>query len=54
MRITDDMKPAEEEEITGEIITINELDPSQNTIDDTNIVEFMSEFDHTYMDRSRP
>ena len=41
-------------EISGKLKNINELDPTQNQIDKDNIVKFLSDFDHTYADRSRP
>ena len=34
--------------------TINELNPSQNWIYDKTITKFLSDFDDTYMDRTRP
>ena len=41
-------------ENSGKLKTINELDPSQNRIERENIAAFLSDFDHTYMDKSRP
>ena len=37
----------------GKLTTIDELDPENNYIDTDNFAKFFSEFDHTYMDRSR-
>ena len=34
--------------------TINKLDPSKNEINNSNLSKFLGDFDHTYMDRSRP
>ena len=34
--------------------TIEELDPVNNRIDNDNLSKFLGDFDHTYMDRSRP
>ena len=41
-------------EISGKLKTVNELDPQNNYIDNDNIARFLNEFDHTYMDRSKP
>ena len=41
-------------EISGKLKTIDELDPVENRIDEDNLTKFLNEFDHTYMDRSRP
>ena len=41
-------------EISGKLKTVNELDPQNNYIDNDNIAKFLGEFDHTYMDRSKP
>ena len=35
-------------------MNIDNLDPSNNRIDKDNIAKFMSDFDHTYMDKTRP
>ena len=51
------MKPAENQDEMvdlSNIKTINELDPSQNSITNDNIKEFLSYFDHTYMDHRKP
>ena len=41
-------------ENAGKLTTINELDPENNYIDNDNIAKFLGDFDHTFMDRSRP
>ena len=41
-------------EHSGKLQTIDELDPSQNLIDEDKLAKFLSDFDHTYMDRARP
>ena len=41
-------------ENSGKLKTIDELDPVENRIDEDNLTKFLSEFDHTYMDRARP
>ena len=33
---------------------MNKLDPAKNKIDKVNVRKFLSEFDYTYMDRSKP
>ena len=33
---------------------VNALDPAKNRIDKVNVKKFLSEFDHTFTDRSRP
>ena len=38
----------------GKLKIIDELNPSQNILDNINLEKFVSDFDHTYMDRSRP
>ena len=37
-----------------ESLTINELDPAQNRIGKDNLTKFLSDFDNTYMDRTKP
>ena len=34
--------------------TVNELDPVKNRLDIDEVTKFLSDFDHTYMDRTRP
>ena len=34
--------------------TVNELDPFQNQLTIEDLTKFLSDFDHTYMDRTRP
>ena len=34
--------------------TIDKLDPTQNHVVKDNLEAFLSDFDHTYKDRSRP
>ena len=34
--------------------TVNELDAENNYIDSNNLAQFLSDFDGTFMDRSRP
>ena len=41
-------------EASGKLKTIDELDPAKNSFDQDDLTKFLSEFDHTYMDRSRP
>ena len=41
-------------EHSGKLQTIDELDPSHNLINDKGLAKFLSDFDHTYMDRARP
>ena len=41
-------------ESAGKLKTVNELDPQNNRIDSENLAKFLSDFDHTFMDRSRP
>ena len=41
-------------ENSGNLKTIDELDPAENRIDDVNLAKFLSDFDHTFSDRSRP
>ena len=37
-----------------ESLTIDELDPAQNRIGKDNLTKFLSDFDNTYMDRTKP
>ena len=39
---------------SGKLKIINELDPSKNLINHDDITKFLSDFDHTYMDKTRP
>ena len=41
-------------ESAGLLKTVNELDPENNYIDSDNMAKFLSDFDRTFMDRSRP
>ena len=41
-------------ESSGLLRTVNALDPSKNRIDKVNVKKFLSDFDHTFMDRSKP
>ena len=41
-------------ESTGELKTVDELDPRNNHIDSDNLAKFLSDFDHTFTDRLRP
>ena len=41
-------------EHSGKLKIVDELDPSQNTLDVEGLTKFLSEFDHTFMDRSKP
>ena len=41
-------------ESAGKLKTVNELDPQNNRIDSENLAKFLSDFDHTFMDRSKP
>ena len=41
-------------ESSGLLRTVNALDPSKNRIDEVNVKKFLSDFDHTFMDRSKP
>ena len=41
-------------EHSGKLQTIDELDPSRNRIDKDELAKFLSDVDHTYMDRARP
>ena len=34
--------------------TINELDPQNNNLDLEEVTKFLGDFDHTYMDRTKP
>ena len=34
--------------------TVNELDPIKNNLDMEELTKFLGDFDHTYMDRTRP
>ena len=33
---------------------VDELDPQKNKVTDTELMNFLKYFDHTYMDRSKP
>ena len=35
-------------------MTIDELNPIKNQLDSDNLSKFLSEFDHTYFDRTKP
>ena len=37
-------------ENSGKLKIIDELDPSQNILEHEDLIKFLSEFDHTYMD----
>ena len=56
---TDDNKPENQDQLdwkverTGKVKTVNELDLLNNHINRDNITEFLSDFDHTFMDRKR-
>ena len=39
---------------TGKVKVIDELDSTQWNFNDDNLSQFLSDFDITYMDRSRP
>ena len=41
-------------ETSGKILTIDKLNPINNRIEKDNLVKFLSDFDHTFMDRTRP
>ena len=41
-------------ENSGNLKTIDELDPAENRIDEDILAKFLSDFDHTFSDRSRP
>ena len=41
-------------ESAGTLKTVNELDPQNNYIDSDNLTKFLSDFDHTFMYRSKP
>ena len=41
-------------EHSGKLKIIDELDPSQNILEHEDLIKFLSEFDHTYMDRKIP
>ena len=41
-------------ESTDSLQTIDKLDPEQNRLDVDNLTQFLSKFDHTYMDRTKP
>ena len=41
-------------ESAGKLKTVNELDPQNNYINSDNLAKFLSDYDHTFMDRSRP
>ena len=38
----------------GLLHTIDQLDPMNNMLNQDNLPQFLSEFDHTYMDRTKP
>ena len=38
----------------GLLYTIDQLDPKNNMLNQDNLPQFLSEFDHTYMDRTKP
>ena len=39
---------------TGNLKTVNELDPVENSLDFEKVGKLLRDFDPTYMDRSRP
>ena len=41
-------------ESTGRLQTIDKLDPIKNQVNSDNLAQFLSAFDHTYMDRTKP
>ena len=41
-------------ESSGILHTIDQLDPMKNMLNQDNLPQFLSEFDHTYMDRTKP
>ena len=41
-------------EHSGKLKIIDELDPSQNFIEEEALTKFLTEFDHTYMERRIP
>ena len=41
-------------ENSGQLETIDKLDPDSNSIDIDNLTKFLGEYDHTFMDRSKP
>ena len=40
-------------EHSGKLKIIDELNPSKNILEHEDIIKFLSEFDHTYMDRNK-
>ena len=41
-------------ENSGKLKIIDALDPTKNKIDNDDIAKFVSDFDYTFMDKSRP
>ena len=41
-------------ESSGSLHTIDQLDPVKNKLFKDKLTQFLSEFDHTYMDRTKP
>ena len=41
-------------ENSGKLRTVDVIDPTNNRIDKDNFAKFLSDFDHTFSDRSRP
>ena len=41
-------------EHSGKLKIVDELDPSQNYLEAEDLTKFLSEFDHTYMNRKIP
>ena len=39
---------------SGKLRIIDKFDPYNNKVSDIELIKFLSEFDHTYMDRSKP
>ena len=41
-------------ENSGKLKTVDEIDPANNRFDYDNFAKFLSDFDHTFSDRSKP
>ena len=58
--MSDKNKPFGQDELdqkvadAGKLRTIDNLDPINEKLDESNLTKFLNYFDHTYMDRSKP
>ena len=58
--MSDKNKPVNQDELdqkvadAGKLRTIDNLDPINEKLDESNLTKFLNYFDYTYMDRSKP